>query len=272
MYAVSCASALAQRGERYPAGHGYGGIRTRLYAFAGPGSGVVLHAHLCGRADGRLGEGFAFAELPSRENWCSPEGQLLKLMPGMRTVHDMLRDELDRGSTLRGMPDRDALMPYLHASLHLDELLPAPECRVFTEGICGHYQYRSMIWWPQEGYWRSGVMLRDMRQGDGPMPTVIALWPEGVALLCKNGGWIHRTIRNGWQVLVMDGAASGALLPSRVGSSSMYVGWSTMYILSAYLMQLEDSLFAMRTRQTVAAVRMLQGLPEADAQRLCLRG
>ena len=28
----------------------------------------------------------------------------------------------------------------------------------------------------------------------------------------------------------------------------------------------------MRTRQAVAAVRMLQGLPEADAQRLCLRG
>ena len=70
----------------------------------------------------------------------------------------------------------------------------------------------------------------------------------------------------------MDVAASGALLPSRVGSSSMYAGWSTMYILNAYLIQLGDSLFAMRTRQAVAAVRMLQGLPEADGQRLCLRG
>lgn len=228
--------------------------------------------HLCDREDGGLREGFAFADLSPRETWCSPEGQLLRLIPGMRTVHDMLRDELDRCAALRGRPDRDTLIPYLHETLHLDELLPDPECRVFAEGICGHYQYRSIIWRPQEGCWSSGVLLRDMRRGDGPLPTAIALWPEGVARLCEHSAWIHRAVRNGWQVLVMDVAASGALLPSRVGSSSMYVGWSTMYILNAYLIQLGDSLFAMRTRQAVAAVRMLQGLPEADGQRLCLRG
>ena len=167
--------------------------------------------HLCGSADGRLREGFAFADLSPRETWCSPEGQLLRLMPGMRTVHDMLKDELDRCAALCGRPDRDALMPYLHETLHLDELLSAPECRVYAEGICGHYRYRSMIWRPRAGYWNSGVLLRDMRRGDVPLPTVIALWPEGVAWLCEHSGWIHRAVRNGWQVLVMDVAASGAL-------------------------------------------------------------
>ncbi|MGN1019892.1 MAG: alpha/beta hydrolase family protein [Aristaeellaceae bacterium] len=228
--------------------------------------------HLCGRQDGGLREGFVFEELSPRETWCTPDGQLLRLMPGMRTIHDALREELDRCEVLRGTPDTDALVPYLHEALRLDALTPVPECRVYDEGICGHYQYRCILWRPQEGYWNCGVLLRDMRRGDGPLPTAIALWPEGTARLCEHSLWLHRAIRSGWQVLVMDVAASGALLPSRVGSTSMYVGWSTMYILNAYLMQLGDSLFATRTRQAVAAVRMLKDLPETDARRVCLRG
>ncbi|MGN0778823.1 MAG: alpha/beta hydrolase family protein [Aristaeellaceae bacterium] len=228
--------------------------------------------HLCGRADGGLRAGFSYAELSPRETWCTPEGQLLRRMPDMRTVHDELRDELDRCTALRSQPDRTALLTYLHRTLHLDTLLPAPECRVYDEGVCGRYQHRSILWRPQEGYWNCGVLLRDMCRGDAPLPTVVALWPEGTARLCEHSAWIDRAIRHGWQVLVMDVAASGALLPGRLGNTSMYKYWSTMYILNAYLIELGDSLCGMRIRQSIAAVRMLQGLPEVDARRLCLRG
>ena len=45
---------------------------------------------------------------------------------------------------------------------------------------------------------------------------------------------------------------------------------STLYNLNAYLMQLDDSIFALRTRQIVAALRMLHGWPEADAAHITL--
>ena len=51
---------------------------------------------------------------------------------------------------------------------------------------------------------------------------------------------------------------------SQLGNTEMYAGWSTMYNLDAYLLQLDDSFFALRTRQIVAALRMVSGWKEAD--------
>ena len=154
--------------------------------------------------------------------------------------------------------------------LHIDELDEQPEPRVFAEGICGHYQYRCMVWRPQDYFWNSGVLLRDFRQGDKALPTVIGLWPEGIKRLTEHSAWIHRCVQQGYQVLVMDVAGSGALLPNQLGNTDMYAGWSTMYNLNAYLMQLNDSFFALRTRQIAAAVRMLHHFPESAAQPVTL--
>lgn len=205
-----------------------------------------------------------------QELQCTPDGQLLRYDPHMRTVHDALADELPRLRAMRNALSAEARHDALVRRLHVDALDETPEPRVFAEGICGQMQYRCLLWRPQEGYWNSGVLLRDFRQGDKPLPTVIALWPEGNARLTEHSAWLHRCLRRGWQVLVMDVAASGALLPARLGSTDLYAGWSTLYNLNAYLIQLDDSLFALRTRQVIAAVRMLRAFPEADASHLLL--
>lgn len=207
---------------------------------------------------------FTFREQSPRDLWCTPEGQLLRYDPAMRTVHDELKDELLRLERARAALTPDELTAGLTQRLRIGELDAQPEPRVFAEGVCGHYQYRCMIWRPQDGYWNSGVLLRDFRQGDKPLKTVIGLWPEGAARLTEHSAWIHRCVQQGYQVLVMDVAGSGALRPARLGNTDMYAGWSTMYNLDAYLMQLDDSLFALRTRQIVAALRMLTAWPEAD--------
>ena len=206
---------------------------------------------------------FDFCPMEPSALWCTPEGQVLKYDPAMRTVHDALVEEMHRLHEVRAGLSEEALTAELTHLLRTDELDERPAPRVFAEGICGHVQYRSVIWRPQDGYWNNGVFLRDLRQGDKPLPTVVALWPEGAARLTEHSAWIHRCMQRGYQVLVMDVAGSGALVPARLGNTEMYAGWSTMYNLNAYLLQLDDSFFALRTRQIVAALRMLSGWKEA---------
>lgn len=206
---------------------------------------------------------FDFCPMEPSALWCTPEGQVLKYDPTMRTVHDALVEEMHRLHEVRAGLSEEALTAELTHLLRIGELDAQPAPRVFAEGICGHVQYRSVIWRPQDGYWNNGVFLRDLRQGDKPLPTVVALWPEGAARLTEHSAWIHRCMQRGYQVLVMDVAGSGALVPARLGNTEMYAGWSTMYNLNAYLLQLDDSFFALRTRQIVAALRMLSGWKEA---------
>ena len=207
---------------------------------------------------------FTFAPVEPSALWCTSEGQVIKYDPGMRTVHDELVAEMRRLQKERAALTEEALTAELAKLLRVDALDKLPQPRVFAEGTCGHVQYRSIIWRPEDYYWNSGTLLRDLRQGDKPLKTVIGLWPEGTARLTEHSDWIHRCLQRGYQVLVMDVAGSGAMVPARLGNTDMYAGWSTMYNLNAYLMQLDDSFFALRTRQIVAAVRMLSGWQEAD--------
>lgn len=205
---------------------------------------------------------FAFEPLPEGDLRCTPEGILPKAFPAMRTVHD---DLLDRLTRREAQPWEQARRWFLQA-IHADRVDGAPEARVYDEGVCGHYAYRCLMWRPEAGHWSNGVLLRDMRRGDQPLPTAIALWPEGLARLAEHAHWLHRAVANGWQVLVMDLAASGTLLPAPLARSTMYIGWGTMYKLNAYLLQLGDSLFGLRVRQAMAAVAMLHRWPDAARQ------
>lgn len=213
---------------------------------------------------------FSFVPLPERALRCTPDGSLLKECPNMRTIHEELMEELDACRARRREAD-EAPEAWLGKAIGYDPDA-APEPRVFGEGICGHYAYRCLAWRPQAGYWNVGALLRDMRQGDKPLPTVIALWPEGLSRLTEHAHWIHCAVQRGWQVLVMDVTASGTLLPATLGCSSMYIGWGTLFKLNAYLLQLDDSLLGLRVRQAAAAAHMLRQWPEADGDRLCYWG
>jgi hypothetical protein len=213
---------------------------------------------------------FAFEPLPDTALRCAAEGILLKAWPSMRTVHDELKDALAACRAARSGLSNAESMAKTAQTLRLDCLADSPQMRVFAEGICGHYAYRSLIWQHQAGHWSAGVLLHDIRRGDQPLPTVIALWEEGLRRLSEHANFIHTAVENGFRVLVMDMAGAGSLLPAGLGASHMYISWSTLYKLNAYLIGLGDSLFAMRTRQVIAAVRMLSARPEAQPGGLCL--
>ena len=206
---------------------------------------------------------FAFAPLPPEALRCTPDGMLLKAFPRMRTLQDELNGLLAEIASKR----ESGPEAWIGEAVGMDSADPSPP-RVYGEGICGHYAWRAVLWRVHEGHWNNGVFLRDMRQDDRKLPTVIALWPEGIARLAEHSAWIHQACRNGWQVLVMDTAAEGSLLPGPLGSSSLYIGWGTLYKLSAYLIQLGDSLCALRVRDVLAALEMVRKWPEAE--RVCL--
>ena len=206
---------------------------------------------------------FAFAPLPPEALRCTPDGMLLKAFPRMRTLQDELNGLLAEIASKR----ESGPEAWIGEAVGMDSADPSPP-RVYGEGICGHYAWRAVLWRVHEGHWNNGVFLRDMRQDDRKLPTVIALWPEGIARLAEHSAWIHQACRNGWQVLVMDTAAEGSLLPGPLGSSSLYIGWGTLYKLSAYLIQLGDSLCALRVRDVLAAWEMVRKWPEAE--RVCL--
>ena len=209
---------------------------------------------------------FAFSPLSPQTLSCTRDSMLLKEYPDMRTLQDELNDLL-RQKTAHG--NGDCVEEWLGAAIHADRIDPGP-FRVYGEGICGHYAWRTVLWRSGEGHWNNGVFLRDMRQNEPQMPTVIALWPEGLARLAEHSAWIHSVCRRGWQVFAMDTAGEGSLLPGPLGSGPMYIGWGTMYKLSAYLIQLGDSLCAVRTRDIISACRLMRNWPETDAGRLCL--
>lgn len=218
---------------------------------------------------------FSFSPLPDRQLWCTPEGILPKAFPGMRTLHDSLCGKLEALRRRREGLSLPQVREWLQGAAHCGRIAHAIAPRVYAEGVCGHYLYRCICWRPQEGYWNNGILLRDMRQppppnADAPLPTAIALWPQGTARLSEHAHWLHCACAGGWQVLVMDTAASGPLLPAPLGGSNMYIGWGTMYKLHTYLLQLGDSLFGLRLRQVLAALRMLKAWPEADGKRLLL--
>ncbi len=210
--------------------------------------------HLMGReADF---SGFVFRLLPAEELRCTPQGQVITACPGMRTVHDELCARLDELTAKRGTVE-DALPWLTQTGLGTYGAFDFPEPRVYDEGVCGHVIYRCAAWKCDDFNWNVGVLMRDMRRADEELPTVIALWPQGTLRIAEHSHWIHTQLRKGKQVLVMDVAGSGALLPAKLSGSDYYISWSTMYKLNAYLIQLGDSLPALRTRQAACTVGML---------------
>ena len=209
---------------------------------------------------------FSFSPLDQQAIRFTADGQLLRDYPAMATLQDELEGLLRRRGEQREQAGPEA---WLAAAVNADMASPAPP-RVYGEGVCGHYAWRAALWRVGEGHWNNGVFLRDMRLADRKLPTVIALWPQGLARLAEHSAWIHRACRMGWQVLVMDLAGEGSLLPGPLGSASMYIGWGTMYKISAYLIQLGDSLCALRVRDVIAAWEMARRWPETEGESVCL--
>ncbi len=213
--------------------------------------------------------GFSFRLFDTKALACTPNASLKKACPDMHTLQETLRYELQACKAERSGNSEAENRAWLLEAIQASRVLSQPEPLVFKEGICGHYGYRCLGWRAEEGIWNTGVLLRHIQTGDKPLPTVIALWNEGVARLCEHSAWVHALVYKGYQVLVIDVVASGTLLPASLGHGSLRIGWGTMYKLNAYLLQLGDSLCGMRIRNAIAAYNMLNSWSESGTATKC---
>ncbi len=196
-------------------------------------------------------------------------GCILKARPDMKTLQDEARELLAETQARRNtaLPLKERLGALLSAK---DEGVSA--VRIYREGVCAPYAYYCFTAKQEAGIWLNGAILRPMYAPDGPMPTVIMLWPGGTSRIAEHSHLIHRAQAEGKQAVILDLPGEGALLPAKLGGSDMYISWSTMYKLNAYLIQLGDSLCALRTRGVMAACRALEIAGFVKTDTLCLYG
>ena len=205
-----------------------------------------------------------------REELFAAGGCLMKCKPDMRTLQDVATDlleSLSAGRTAAGQSLECGLRKLLRA----DRIAPGG-IRVYKEGLCAPYAFYCVVLRPEKGLWLNGVLLRNMRLPDGPLPTTVMLWPGGTLRIAEHSYLIHKTVLSDRQVLILDLPGEGALLPSKLGGSDLYVSWSTMYKLNAYLIQLGDSLCALRTRGVIAAIEALRDSCFVSDRELALCG
>ena len=209
--------------------------------------------------------GFTYRPFSPEELWCTASGQILLEYPKMRTLQQELTDMAEALAAKRALAEpglrKKTALEWLQKTVVGDRTAVTPNTRVIESGICAHYLYRDLCWKAEEGYFGHGVLLRDMRFADVPLPTVIAVWPQGITRIEAHANWIHRTCAKGKQVFVIDLPASGSLLPHLLSNSNMNIGWCTQYTLQAFLLDLKDSLMAIRVFHTMQALQVLGELP-----------
>ena len=195
-------------------------------------------------------------------------GCLPKARPGMTTLQQeaervLAQIEAERAGTQNSLKSR------LSDLIGIDHVEHG-NFRVYKEGVCAPYAYLCFVLRQEQGIWLNGVLLRPMSAGDEALPADVMLWPGGTARIAEHSFLIHETVAKGRQAIVLDLPGEGALLPAKLGGSDMYISWSTMYKLNAYLIQLGDSLAALRARGTAALLRALEGSDLAEKDGVCL--
>ena len=199
-------------------------------------------------------KGFCFEPLPY-ERLHAAGGCILKARPGMKTLQDEAAEMLSDAAAQRKMsvPLKERLSSLLRA-----QSIKTGDVRIYREGVCAPYAYNCFVLKQEKDIWLNGVLLKPARTPDSSLKTVVMLWHGGTSRIAEHSAVIHRTIMEGKQAVILDLPGEGALLPAKLGGSDMYISWSTMYKLNAYLIQLGDSLAAMRARGVIAACNALK--------------
>lgn len=220
--------------------------------------------------------GYAFQPISRRETECTASGIVALDYPDACTLQMELdavyRDIQARRAEKSPRENREAGIAWLRETVVNGRTELEPHTRVFDNGGCLNYIYRQLVWRAQENYWGAGVLIRDARFGSGPLPTVIALWPEGQRALREHAVWIHRQCSAGKEVFIADVAASGALSVNPVAGRAIDAGWSSKYVFNGLLICLGDSIAATRAYQAMRIPAALRDIPYPEAPKLSYYG
>jgi len=210
--------------------------------------------------------GFVARNVSQSDLWCTSDGCVLKDYPDACTIQMELEKEyqeiLQKRAETPWEEIKEKGKQWLRETVFADRKEEPVNVRVSGEGICCPYVFRNLVWRAQENYWGMGVLLRDMRFGNKPLPTIVALWPDGCKAIELHSTWIYKQCSEGKQVLIADLAASGALEPNPLSGTGLRTGWSTMFICNGFLIKLGDSLAATRIYQAIRALEVVKELPQ----------
>ena len=77
---------------------------------------------------------------------------------------------------------------------------------------------------------------------------IVCLWPGGSSAITNHSAWINKACALRKEVIILDIPLDGVFLPHPISGQDLHIGWSTLYILNASLIKMDDSLFALRMR------------------------
>ena len=219
--------------------------------------------HLLGR-DADL-TGFAFRKLSADVLNCTEKGQILEEYPDLYTTQDSLNQIVNSLAAARSaLSDEERetkAVNWLKESISIGKTPCKVNVRIDDEGVMAHYVFLRLVWKADSAHVNNGVLIRDMRHGEKPLPTLIALWEDGTAAIARHSNFIHRKVAEGYQILITDLAGVGSCEPNTVSNTFMHIGWSTSYILNSNLMDIGDSIAALRTSNAISALNVIADIP-----------
>jgi len=197
---------------------------------------------------------------PMSDLYATPTGSVVRDLGG-KTGHDFAVEELERiRMELAGMSDaqrRQRALEWLAPKLaRRDELLYIKKPNDWQ--LFFNCWTRPLCWKQEEGLYGFGLLLSPDKKRHEKF--VIAAWEGGTDVVFRQLDRILRWIQSGYDVLVVDLAASGSLSGNINDYMQPNVFYSDYYSWYCNLLVLDDSLVALRTRGLCRAADVLEEL------------
>lgn len=203
---------------------------------------------------------FPFELIPEEELFCTPEGQILKAYPKMKTFQQELARicEENRDRRRQDKFAEEKAFDWLRKRVVWDREFDSLNIRRAGQLLCFTILCEKVIWRSCKETFCAGLLLEDLRFGRNQKETVIALWRDGLRSIVNHENWIRQTLAQGKQVFIIDVTGVGCNTPNMVEEQPLHNGWSTYYRLATYLIELGDSLPAMRLFDILRAADVVE--------------
>lgn len=200
---------------------------------------------------------------------CTQTGRVIEEIKDSANVYNesqlRLNEVNNNRKSLMNANNKKYAFEWLRATVSSDRKPCDFNMRIYNSINYENYEAKFILWWSQKGIMNHAVMIREYRLTDKDIPVVAALWNGGIAMINDHASWIWQKCSEGKAVVIFEPTGVGSLLPNSpltgidpLGNSGVI---SSMHFT---LMQINDSITAMRTWDTLRFVELLPQLPNVD--------
>ena len=175
---------------------------------------------------------------------CLPNGEGRTIPLQSLTVHQTIVSVLNN----RKPYQKEKAVAWLHERFDFDRLSSPILRKKIDEGLCTNLLFERIVWRNCDGLIQSMLLIRDCRYAESTVESTVCLWPGGSSAITNHSAWINKACALRKEVIILDIPLDGVSLPHPISGQDLHIGWSTLYILNASLIKMDDSLFALRMR------------------------